>query len=41
MHELIANIYEGKSLYLEYKRYCEFRDIPYPTNLRLKREEKY
>ncbi len=27
--------------YLEFKRFCEFRDIPFPTDLRLKREEKY
>lgn len=25
----------------EYKRFCEFRNIPFPNDLRLKKEEKY
>lgn len=25
----------------EFKRYCEYKKIQYPTDLRLKKEEKY
>lgn len=26
---------------LEYKKYCEYKKIPFPTDLRLIKEEKY